>query len=270
MPSIWMGMDQQALNKAYDQSQYAPNMKEVLARYASKSEALRNRIGQPTRCSYGNHPIETIDLFTSLKPDAATEIFIHGGAWRGGAAKNYAFLADATRAAGVNLIIVEFSSVTESPLGLLSMVNQVDRAIQWIYQHAAELGIDRDKLYLTGHSSGAHLAASVVSTRNTPVQAVVLCSGVYELEPVSLSSRNEYLNLNAEVIQSLSPERHATAINIPITVVHGALESPEFIRQAYSFANAIEGSNKMVRQIEIAHTNHFEILECTELWWLKH
>jgi arylformamidase len=265
-----MGMDQQALNKAYDQSKYATNMKEVLARYANNSDALRSRIAPPKRFSYGSLPIESFDLFISSNPQADTEIFIHGGAWRGGAAKNYAFLAEATQAAEINLIIVDFSSVQESPLGLTAMVNQIQRAVQWIHLHSQELGIDQNKLYLTGHSSGAHLAATLLSTSHVPIRAVVCCSGVYDLEPVRLSSRNEYLKLNEQMVQNLSPARHAEAINIPITLVHGTLETPEFIRQANAFADALRKSNKRVTQIEVANANHFEILERSELWWLKH
>ena len=39
---VWRDMDQEALDAAYDQSNYASNMLEVIERYASNSEKARH------------------------------------------------------------------------------------------------------------------------------------------------------------------------------------------------------------------------------------
>src|ERR1043165_2808294 len=60
-PLVWLDMDQKALDDAYDQSKYAPNIQQVLGRYATNSEAARARLGAPRRLSYGGSAIRGAD-----------------------------------------------------------------------------------------------------------------------------------------------------------------------------------------------------------------
>src|SRR5438876_5617454 len=91
---VFMDYDQAALDAAYDQSKYAPNLQQVIKRYATNSDAVRARLGAPKRFSYGPTPIEALDIYATKRPNAPINIFIHGGAWRSGLAKDYAFAAE--------------------------------------------------------------------------------------------------------------------------------------------------------------------------------
>ena len=51
---IWLDLTQAELDDAYDQAKYAPNMQQVLARFASNSEAVRARLDAPKRFNYGS------------------------------------------------------------------------------------------------------------------------------------------------------------------------------------------------------------------------
>ena len=48
-PTVWLDMDQAELDAAYDQSKYAPNLQQIVQRYATNSEAVRARLGAPRR-----------------------------------------------------------------------------------------------------------------------------------------------------------------------------------------------------------------------------
>ena len=61
--AVWQGLDQSALDRAYDQAAWAPNMQAVLARYAQRSESTRERLGAPRRMAYGTGPNEALDFF---------------------------------------------------------------------------------------------------------------------------------------------------------------------------------------------------------------
>jgi arylformamidase len=73
-PAVWLDMDQQALDDAYDQSKYAPNLQQVIGRYASNSEVTRERLGPPKRLAYGPTTIEGADLFAARRPNAPIHI----------------------------------------------------------------------------------------------------------------------------------------------------------------------------------------------------
>ena len=80
-PIVWLDMDQQELDKAYSQFIYAPNIQQVIARYATNSALVRKRLGEPLRFAYGSKPIESLDVYPTTHADAPVHIFIHCGAW---------------------------------------------------------------------------------------------------------------------------------------------------------------------------------------------
>ena len=67
-------MDQSELDAAYDQSKYAPNIEQVLKRYATNSEAVRARLGAPKRLSYGSSEIEGADLYPTTRANAPVHV----------------------------------------------------------------------------------------------------------------------------------------------------------------------------------------------------
>jgi arylformamidase len=269
---VWLDYDQAALDRAYNQSHYAANMQEVLARYAERSESFRAVHGAPQRHKYGPSTKESFDFYPSKKTNAATQIFVHGGAWRGGLAKNYGFLAELFYAADINFLIPDFERVEDAKNGLQTMVEQIRSTVHWASTNALTLNIDANNLHLFGHSSGAHLVACTLLTDwqktyqlpTNVIRSATCTSGIYDLQPVRLSSRNGYLNLSDEIENSLSPERHAQKITVPLTIAFGTQESAEFIRQAQSFANTVNAhrsSSNAAQLLELQGLNHFEVLE---------
>ena len=52
-PLVWLDMDQQALDDAYDQEVYAPNRELIVKRRHAASERARTILGAPQRVAYG-------------------------------------------------------------------------------------------------------------------------------------------------------------------------------------------------------------------------
>ncbi|HXJ02461.1 MAG TPA: hypothetical protein VNH44_14655, partial [Micropepsaceae bacterium] len=92
-PPVFMDYDQIELDAAYDQSAYAPLGAQIQARRTTNSEEVRRRLGNPQRVSYGPTEVEKLDIFRTNRPNAPVFIFVHGGAWLGGEAKEYHFAA---------------------------------------------------------------------------------------------------------------------------------------------------------------------------------
>ena len=93
-PLVWLDMDQQALDDAYDQQVYAANRAQIVERRLANSERARAILGNPQRVAYGPTAIETLDIFRSTRPNAPINVFIHGGAWRRNKAADYAVQAE--------------------------------------------------------------------------------------------------------------------------------------------------------------------------------
>jgi arylformamidase len=267
-PRVWLDMDQKELDDAYDQSVWAPNQAHVSKRRALWSESIRTRL-KPNRIAYGPTEIEKVDIYKTTRWKAPIQVFLHGGAWRGGSAKDSAYAAEMFVTAGAHFIAVDFVSVDNADGNLMTMADQVRRAVAWVYKNAAQFGGDPNRLYLSGHSSGAHLSGVVLVTDwqkdfGLPpdiVKGGVLMSGMYDLKPVRLSKRSEYVKFTDEIEQELSTQRHLDKLNTPIIVAHGTLESPEFQRQTREFAAAVKTAGKPVQFIVAEGYNHFELPE---------
>jgi arylformamidase len=267
-PRVWLDMDQAELDAAYDQSQYAPNQQQVGRRRNRNSEGVIERLGPPRRFAYGPTPIEGLDVYMTKKPNAPINVFIHGGAWRNGEAKEHAYPAEMFVNAGAHYVVLDFNAVQEVGGSLFPMADQVRRAVAWVYRNADTFGGDRERLYLTGHSSGGHLAGIVLTSDWKPfdlpadiIKGGLCVSGMYDLKPARLSARSSYVKFTDEMEHELSSQRHLDRLNTPLIVAHGTLETPEFQRQARDFAAAVKAAGKPVQLIVGEEYNHFEIME---------
>jgi arylformamidase len=265
---VFLDYDQKALDDAYDQSVYAPNRQQVLDRLARTSALMRQRIGAPEVFSYGEKAIERLEFYRCPKAAAPVNVFIHGGAWRAGLARDYGYPAEMHVKAGAHFAAVDFHNVLETGGDLLPMAEQVRRAIAWVWHNAEKLGGAREKIYVSGTSSGAHLAGVAASTEwasygvpGKPVRGYALCSGMYDLRGPRLSKRSSYVKFSDQAEQALSPQRHLERIDAPIVLLVGSLETPEFQRQTRDFADALTRAGKSAELIYCEGYNHFEIAE---------
>src|SRR6266700_209236 len=113
-PLVFLDYDQAELDAAYDQAAYEPNIQQLRDRWVANSERARARIGLPERRAYGPGQIEGLDIFRTNTPaPAPVFVFIHGGAWRAGLAKNYAAPAEMVIRAGAHYVVPDFAWVQD-------------------------------------------------------------------------------------------------------------------------------------------------------------
>lgn len=268
-PLVWMDMDQVEIDAAYDQSEYAPMLRQIIQRYASSSAAARSRLGTPKRFSYGPTPAEGLDVYPAKTPNAPIFVFIHGGAWRSGEAKDYAFPADLFVNAAVNYVVLDFIAIGAAQGDLRIMAQQVRNAIAWTYKNAASFGDDASRFYIGGHSSGGHLCGVALVTDWQKdfglapdfIKGGLCMSGMFDMKPVRLSKRSSYVKFTDEMEQAMSTQRHIDKLRAPIIVTYGTFETPEFQRQTRDFAAAVKTAGKPVELIEAPNYNHFEMCE---------
>jgi arylformamidase len=271
-PAVFLDYDQASLDAAYDQATYAPNREQLIRRRIRDSELARHRLGEPERIAYGSTEIERLDIYRSDRAADALApvfVFIHGGAWRSGRAKDYAGPAEMFLAAGAHYVVPDFAWVQDVGGRLGVLPDQTRRAVAWVYENAQRFGGDPKRLYLGGQSSGGHLTA-VALTTDWPCQFGLpgdlikggMCiSGMYDLTPVRLSARNRYVSFDDATVAALSPIRHLDRLTAPLIIAYGTCETPEFQRQNREFAAAVEAAGKQVRLLVGEHYNHFELPE---------
>ena len=267
-PLVWRDMDQKALDDAYDQDVYAPNRPLIVQRRIAASERTRAILGSPERVAYGTSEYERLDIFRAPAANAPVNVFIHGGAWRRNKAADYALQAEPRVAAGAHAVIIDFINVEQSGGDLLPMYEQVRRALARCWRNAESVGADRERFYISAHSSGSHLTACVLTDgwREAGLppdfcKGALLLSGMYDLAPVRLSKRSSYVTFTDAAVEKLSSQRHLDGLRTPLVLAYGTCETPEFQRQTKDFFAAVQAVRKPAELIVGEAYNHFELLE---------
>jgi arylformamidase len=262
---VFLGYSQTELDRAYDQRAWADNAEAVLARCRAAGVTARALAPRLAEASYGSSSDEALDIFQAAR-GAPIHVHIHGGAWRLQSKSDASFAAPAFVEAGVHFVAPDFAKLPA--IRMPQMVHQLTRALAWIYRNAKGFGGDPDRILLSGHSSGAHLAAVLLTVDwakcGVPanlIKAALLVSGPYDLAPVMLSSRRSYIDLTDEEVARVSPLRHVAAMSCPIKVLNGENESPEFLRQGRTLVSALSAAGKPAELIVVPKVNHFEINE---------
>jgi arylformamidase len=263
---VFLDYTQEELDRAYDQRNWADNAEALNATYAAQSAAACAALEVRAGVRYGSGPDETLDVFPARATGAPICVYIHGGGWRLRNADRQAFIAPNLVAHGIAAVVVHFSVIPD--VRVPAMIEQARNAVAWVHAHAREFGGDAGRIMICGHSSGGHMAGVLCTTDWAPyglpadvVKGGCLISGMYDLAPVMLSARADYVTLSKDEIVALSPTRHLDRLTAPLVVAHGTRESPEFMRQARDFAAAVTAAGKQATLVTVNGANHFEMMQ---------
>src|SRR5260370_41030604 len=191
MPKVFLDYTQAELDRAYDQLVWAPHRDAIQAEIRQECEAVRKAMPPSTERS-GKSEMQVLDVFAPAGASRAPVlVYLHGGAWLRGSRLDVAYPAPALTGRGAALVVPDFDNVSEVPLS--GMIEQCREAVDWTVRHAASFGGDGTRVYLAGHSSGAHLASCVL-LGDLPIKGAVLITGRYDLHAPMLSAPSNYGN----------------------------------------------------------------------------
>ncbi len=265
--TVYRNYDHEQLN-----AQYSPrttvreeDFLSYLKDYSDLSSRARKELPGRLGVRYGTSEDETLDLFTAA-PGSPLVVLIHGGYWRMLSKDDFAFPALPLVPRGIAVASVNYGLAPR--VSLREITRQCRAAVVYLYHHAGDLGFDRDRIFIAGHSAGGHLGGMLITgdwhaSMRVPtdvVKGALLVSGLYDLEPVRLSVAQEWLNLSASDVAELSPARLRPAGSPRLVVSYGGEESVEFRRQTEDFAADWRLQGKQVKAIDRQPFNHFSVI----------
>lgn len=233
-PKVYGEYTRDQLDGEYDNVRKVPgfDFKAYLARLDEANRSARRQYAQALQgdLSYGESAEETLDLFM-VNPGGPLHVFYHGGYWRMLHKNDFTYLAHGILPHGHNLAIVNYALIPTVRMG--ELVDQCERALQWLMRNAATLGFDPERISVSGHSAGGHLAA-MMATRKFPHSLASICamSGIFDLAPIQQCFLNDVLALTDQEVHDYSPYRLTPCFQGPLHILTGAEEGPEYERQA--------------------------------------
>lgn len=100
-----------------------------------------------------------------------TIVVIYGGAWRQGSPRNDEQFSRYMAVQGYSVIAIAYRHAPKYQFP--TQLEDVQTALDYIYDHATELECDRDKIALLGRSAGGHLALLAAYQTSIPIKAVI-------------------------------------------------------------------------------------------------
>ena len=184
---------------------------------------------------------------------------MHGGYWQELSRRESAFAAPGFLRRGAAFAAVGYGLAPAYRLA--EIVAMVRRALRTLLDSAADLGVDPDRVVVSGSSAGAHLAAMALADPALAgrLAGAVLLSGIYDLEPISRTYVNEPLGLDPDTARELSPLHLLRAPLPPVVVARGGAETTEFARQQDELVAALEAAGVDVADLVVAECDHFDL-----------
>jgi arylformamidase len=229
------------LEREYNPRATIPNALALFAQWKARAGEAREACKPRIDLGYGDSAAEKLDFFAADAGGAGSPVlvFIHGGYWRALDKADFSWVAPPYVAAGISVAVLNYGLVPKTPMA--EIVEQIRRAIAWLYANADDLGVDNTRIFCSGHSAGGHLTGMMLATDwsavapglpSTPLAGALTISGVFDVEPLT---RAEFLRhdigLDAEGARALSPAFLQLQSPVPLIRAVGALESAEFHRQ---------------------------------------
>ena len=267
---VWKNMDQAALDAQYTtRNQIGSAYEAWNSARRSDSEEARRVLKPVLDVAYGTGARQRLDIF--LPPEGMTSapaaIFFHGGFWKSGDKGDLSLVAFGLRSLGAAVVLPNYSLCPAASIH--DAVDSAMQAVTWVVAHAKKFAADANNIWLCGHSSGAHVAASCFAGLSgnsaeatlAAVKALIVTSGMYQLEPIRRSYLNGDARLSEDDACQLSPATAPGFLNIPVMVAVGEEESSEFIHQSEDFVGGIKPLGAMASFYRVPRTNHYSMLE---------
>jgi acetyl esterase len=191
--------------------------------------------------SYGQSPRNCFDLYTpnDRSTKRAVVLFVHGGAFMDGHRNRteeiYSNVSYYLARNGLVAINIGYRLGDEAPYPAGS--EDTSAVVSWTHSHATELGIDRSRIFLMGHSAGAaHAASYAYDKRRHPAEGPGLAGLIVVSGRVRVEAQPE--NPNAEKViayygtddpqklDDFSPVSHVGPESIATLVAWGEYENP--------------------------------------------
>ncbi|MCP5515406.1 MAG: alpha/beta hydrolase [Spirochaetales bacterium] len=256
------------LNNEYNPRLRVPDHLSVMHGWKKKSAQARKHSDCELDARYGEEKNETIDIFyPSVRGDAPVLFFIHGGYWRGLDKGDFSFLAPPFTESGAAVFMPNYALAPS--VSIAQITDQVAGALEWTYLNAGEYGCNPDRIFIAGHSAGAHLAVMMMTSgrksgRGIPLSQIVkgcaAVSGIYDLSPLVYTGfLKDDLKLDEKTAAEVSPVNMRPAGGAPLYTCVGGSESGEFLRQTAMLRE--KWKEVLKGDIPMPGYNHFNIVD---------
>jgi acetyl esterase/lipase len=235
----------------------------------------------------------TMDVDRPAKPNQAAVVFIVSGGWMSDHSMIDSFGAGIAKSfADGGFTVFSVVHGAQPRFKVAEIVEQVQTAVRFVHAHAADYGVDANRVGVTGISSGGHLALMIAGSADSPVNAVAAIAPPTDLanwgKPGFILTEEPQMAMfipalgfdpkgpksdTEALARRLSPINYVTAKYPPTLIVHGDADKIVPLQQAKGMDQALAKASVQHKLEVIPGGGHddktFRLGVTTALQWFK-
>lgn len=217
--------------------------------------------------AYGSETRQKLDIYipSSKTENADVVIFFYGGRWQTGSKSDYRFVAAGLASEGLIAVIPDYRLYPE--VDWREFIADAASAYRWVETHIASSGGNPRRIFLMGHSAGAHIAAMVALDETVRQRAG---SGGKPCGMIGLAGAYDFLPFRDDDIQKIfgtatrpmdtQPIFYADGSDPSLLLLTGAADTTVKPRNSYRLAEAINTRGGKARVVSYDDVGHSGVL----------
>lgn len=190
--------------------------------------------------AYGKLGRQKLDVYRPREGAAPRPVvvFFYGGSWETGSRDAYLFVGEALASRGFVAVVPDYRIFPE--VRFPSFLEDAAAAVAWAKRHAAEYGGDPERVFVMGHSAGAHLAAMVALDPQFLAREGLTPAALSGF--IGLAGPYDFLPLKRETLKAIFAPQETIARTQPINFVT-ASAPPAFLATGETDAEVSPGNS---------------------------
>lgn len=218
--------------------------------------------------AYGDGPARRLDVYA---PPSGGEprpvvVFFYGGSWQNGRREDYRFAGAALASEGFVAVVPDYRKYPE--VRFPGFVEDGAAAVAWARREAAAYGGDTRRLWVMGHSAGAHIAALLALDASylaphglapSALAGLVGLAGPYDFLPLSSETLKRVFSPEA-VLPRSQPVNFAGPGAPPAFLATGADDTTVLPRNTVNLAARLRAAGRPVVERHYPSLNHYTLV----------
>lgn len=193
-------------------------------------------------------------------------VFFYGGRWQSGDKAEYRFVGQALASRGFVAVIPNVRKYPQ--VRFPEFVYDGARALRWARDNAQNYGGDADKLFVMGHSSGAHIAAMLALNEEylkklggsrSWLRGMIGLAGAYDFMPITAPDLRDLFG-PVDRFQYSQPIYYVDGNNPPLLLIHGRDDEVLWVTNTTKLARAVAKAGGAVETVIYDKLSHEMII----------
>lgn len=204
-----------------------------------------------------------LDVYTPKDvKNAPVVVFFFGGRWTEGSKEEFKFVGEALASRGFVAVIPNYRLYPQ--VRFPAFVDDAARSVAWVRNNVSTYGGSPDKIFVMGHSSGAHMAAMLALKEEFMARAggsrswlrgMIGLAGPYDFLPITDPELRDVFG-PPENFELSQPVLFAEGDNPPVLLLHGEDDEIVWVKNTRNLAQAIKKAGGPIETVIYPKMGH--------------